>query len=526
MRSGPTPAPLSGADLPPMGPMGGNPMGSADFSLVTFLNEIATFVPPTTLRLMWGYLNRLSAVGKFDPRQASAEIDRINSFAILVKMSVPKRKITSKFLLDLENFIDLAKKATYRSTIPRNERELLACLAPWEPIYTPNGMKYACELVEGEMTLAGKVEGLTEFTDELFTLHSRSYGLEVTANGEHPFWLESRYAHHESWVPLHDIYRGIEEIGRKKYLSHPQHMSLIQASTFKFNEISLGTETARLLGYVISDGTWKEINGRVAQPSFTNTNMALVEDVAGIAKKLNYRLNDVINVNRPEHWLEAHTIYLNEHENRSPQSRISAITMPMTQLVKDLGLMNKSSLGGLQVLPENELIEFVRGVFNGDGTINRHKIAIPSVNFSMGISERRADEFQFILWRLGINSLVYSRMQDNSTCPEYYTLVSTKVDVEKILTMLEDRKYPDIFKVAREEMETRKKPYHPHKIEKSSLWLPVTGVKKVGSGRVIGWQTNPTHTIIGRLGLLTHNTSVSEVVSAPRTARKRFLGFV
>jgi hypothetical protein len=122
--------PVPAAQPPPISDQQGftsvTPKGSMELGTLDFLNEITPFVPVHIRNMLWGYVNRLTSVSKFTPRQADAELDRINAVAMLVKMSIPRRKMSAKLILDLDNFIDFCKKQVWRAVIPRNERELLA----------------------------------------------------------------------------------------------------------------------------------------------------------------------------------------------------------------------------------------------------------------------------------------------------------------------------------------------------------------------------------------------------------------
>jgi len=540
MRSGPTPAPLSNADIaPPMGSFGGAVLGSSDFSLATFLNEVSMFVPPSIARNLWGYVNRLTSVGKFDPRQASAEIDRLNSVAMLLKMSVPKRKVTSKFLLDLENFIDFGKKQVYRASVPRNERELLACLDPEEPVYMPSGMKYAWELKNGDMTLAGEVQGMSLFEDEKYELTTWAYGMNIKANGEHPFWLQPRFHKGDksvpTWVSLKNIYEEVERL-QIKYRRHPHHIQLLNAAQFKFDETRVSKPIAKLLGYLCSDGIWYANSSKSGErydrtPTFTNVTPSLVADFKQLALGLGFEVGEYPSKPHAS-WQQATNISLREYHmggsgaNRMP--RLETLTVSMRDTIKMLNV-DKTTFGKIQTLPNDELLEFTNGYFNGDGCLHIRKGGHVTITFHVGLSKRCADELQFMLWRLGINSDV--QMRDNSKVKSHYNkmyivAVLSRPDVDRLVKMLDDRKYPNKFKRAIELLAS-KPLYHPHDEAASATWVPIRNIKRISRGSVVGWTTSPSHTIIGRLGMLTHNTSVSEVVSAPRGgARRKFLGFI
>lgn len=64
--------------------------------------------------------------GKFDPRMVEAQFHRSNAMAGMLSMAVPRRRITTKFVLTLENFSEYHKINVLRAALPQPERQIMA----------------------------------------------------------------------------------------------------------------------------------------------------------------------------------------------------------------------------------------------------------------------------------------------------------------------------------------------------------------------------------------------------------------
>ena len=126
----------------------------------------------------------------------------------------------------------------------------------------------------------------------------------------------------------------------------------------------------------------------------------------------------------------------------------------LKNLIRDWGLFGKESYKDLQLLPTSQLKAFIQGFFNGDGSISVGKrtgrdTEKVDVTFCIGISKRLAEEIQFMLWRLGINSKVNLQKNMARSCGIFYTVrVYRRDDKIKLIQMLDDRKYPQKFRHA------------------------------------------------------------------------------
>jgi len=115
-------------EAPPAGPApypyGGGPM--VDESIIKFINSPDDFVPATVRRESWGWAMRLMGLGKFTPNQAMATRYRFRQYLVNLRLSYPSWSIDADFLREHDNLSNLVSIQTYRATVPRNERELIA----------------------------------------------------------------------------------------------------------------------------------------------------------------------------------------------------------------------------------------------------------------------------------------------------------------------------------------------------------------------------------------------------------------
>lgn len=151
---------------------------------------------------------------------------------------------------------------------------------------------------------------------------------------------------------------------------------------------------------------------------------------------------------------------------------------PFKKRFRELGVISRDTFGKLQCLKENELKEFVNGYFNGNESMNvsRHR------HFRIGISERQAYEFQFILWRLGIGSIVTHNIRKDGIKGGCWV-----IHVHKGAIPSQENPNRRI-----------KKP--------PSIFKHIVSIKKIGIGTVIGWAVDPSQEIICRQGLRSHNS--------------------
>jgi hypothetical protein len=114
LSQGEEPQGESGYVLPPSDP-----------DTVRFINEIAGYVPAEFRDLAWGYLNKLVGMSKFEPTGARAAKKWAQAFSIEMKSAVPTRKVTARFITDIDNFLFFFRMNVDRATVPGREREMI-----------------------------------------------------------------------------------------------------------------------------------------------------------------------------------------------------------------------------------------------------------------------------------------------------------------------------------------------------------------------------------------------------------------
>ena len=120
-------APLQG-DLGLLGgmPTRGPPIGPTDPDMAQFINDIRGIVPPMLKDSSWAYSSNLLGMSLLTPRLAEAIRCRFKAHAQLLKMKVPKRRITPEYSIWLDNLLLLGTIQTSRATRPEPERKILS----------------------------------------------------------------------------------------------------------------------------------------------------------------------------------------------------------------------------------------------------------------------------------------------------------------------------------------------------------------------------------------------------------------
>lgn len=382
------------------------------------------------------------------------------------------------------------------------------CLTGDQWIYTPKGAVKVSEVYEGQPTLGGFVKGLHRFEDDVYEVEVNS--MVIKANGEHPFWAmkerpsdRNARPRHRRWMKLSEMFEINQS--KKNPKKHPGlFVCLTRPSAWRIEERSVGLDFAKLLGYLMSDGYFAERQSA----SFANTRESILSDVAEIGARVGAEMGFKVNARATQ---SATALYLvGRHGSRQSL---------LLDRLREMGLMNRDTLGPIQNFPEAELAAFIQGYFNGDGTLTIPKVAgmvkAPQVrvSFYVGIHERQARELQFILWRLGVNSHIRYRLRapkgSKEIPPGYQGCWEIEVgetrSVKKLIAFLDDRKYPERFAKAREIL-ALKSEGSAHFEDEEGVWLPVTSIRKAGRDFVYGWQAVPDSEIICANGLKTHNS--------------------
>lgn len=371
------------------------------------------------------------------------------------------------------------------------------CIPLDEYIYTPDGVVQVKNVYEGMPLLGGCVKDPYVFEDEVYEVEIGSN--KFIANGEHPLWVTKHSgADHKTpngqWIRIEDIFNHYEN---KKSKDSIWWSYRYKSNNFEFNTISIGKKFARLLGYLMSDGYWS----REQSVKFTNVNRDLLEDFAEIAVSVGQEYEFGVKEYVKGKGVD---MMLTRHGNFNNGS-------PLKNKLRELGVIDRDTLGKILLLEKDELIEFVKTFFNGDGLLVVGERII-RIHFFLGIHKKQAYEFQFILWRLGINSFVTYELKDGINYKGCWEIqVSRRKEVEKLLNILEDRKYPEKFHSAKALLKTMSKSMDSQE-DMSGDWITINKIKKIGKKRVMGWKTDPSSEIISYNGLKTHNSGKGVVI--------------
>jgi len=375
------------------------------------------------------------------------------------------------------------------------------CIPEGEFVYTPKGIIDVKDVYDGLEILGGVVKEPHSFEAEVFEVLI-SNKIKFIASGEHPLRISKYRAkdglRDSKWATVEQIYNHYEE---KKSDDTRWHVSRYFDNNFKFDEISVSKKLARLLGYLSSDGYYRELQSI----KFTNKNQDFLDDVEGLTSCLSDEYG--ISIKKREKG-DSFDYYLTGDSG----SNVSILKNKF----RELEIINRNTFGKIQQFSKDCLHEFIIGYFNGNGTLYvRPDGAGTEVSFYVGIHKNQAFELQFILWRLGILSYIDYRKRDfygdrkienPKGCWE--VAVGEKNSLEKIFNILEHTKYPDKFEKAIEVNNNLLMTSQHYKTEKEE-WLPITEIKKIGVKKVIGWKTEPSREIISYVGLRTHNSGKS-----------------
>ena len=304
------------------------------------------------------------------------------------------------------------------------------CMTGDSLVYTPSGPVRADSIQEGQETLGGKVAFLSSHKDDIYQIHFLN-GTSVKVNSEHPLYVQEK-----GWTKCEDL-----KIKDKVEFS--------PASRFDIPSISVSTSIAKLLGYLTSDGYW----GFCQSVKFTNNNPLFLNEVANLAKTLFPDITPKLR-NKGSKGFDLHLT----------QKHGSSSSNPIDTYLKDLGVYNKDSFGHIVTFDILAIQAFISGYFNGDGYLwhyerpDRPGQYRSEIGFAIGISEKKAQDFQFMLWRLGIHSIVKSEWMKSSTRPFYRVVVSRQTSQVKLLDFLDPSKYPEKFAAHRKILNTIGRP--------------------------------------------------------------------
>ena len=358
------------------------------------------------------------------------------------------------------------------------------CLDGEDFLYASNGCIEAREFSVGQNSLAGHIKTNRPFEDDVYEV-TFSNGNKVKCNLEHPFW----------WIPYKKKSAGewkpLKEILAKDKITHGSKYGYVyfaEASEFKLDTVEL--KSPRLLGYLCSDGY---VIGESQSIKFTNNN----EKFLGEVERLVGADFPVIDCKRYKKNNGYDILLTQKSANYSGNE--------LKNFIRSLNI-TKDSYGKILSGDSEGLREFVRGFFNGDGYLlirqrknGYGKTPHVEIGFCIGNSNRKAHEFQYILWKLGITSYICKERFKSST-GEFCRVKVNQTSIKDCLSILENTKYPEKFERAEEVLAL--KPEYRHKYRN---WVSIKKIEHVGRKVVSGISTESGE-LFGVCGMKTHNT--------------------
>lgn len=374
--------------------------------------------------------------------------------------------------------ITLHKYQTIIDKSPARFKGLIAgiqCIEENEFIYGPNGLRRVGELKNGDEILGGAVSDLHSFEDQIFELRFNN-GMKIKLNREHPIYC--RVKGKEDWFKVEELVKLFEE---RTFGIKVAEGFFYESKDFNLkNDFEL--KGPKFLGYMTSDGTW----AKNQSAKFTNINPIFLKEMESLVC--------IFQEVKPRFYKKGKgwDILFTTGDKGTPN--------PVNRYMYELGI-TRDTFGKIQEAPDEQLKEFIAGYFNGNGYLVNNKRKdrrdISILAFCIGISRRKALEFQYILWRLGIRSHLKEEWMTKSTRP-FYRLVVDSNSINKIVSFLDKSKYPKKFENVNFGYGTRN----------NDKWITLSSIKSIGKGKVVGFETT-THEIITYLGLKTHNSGKS-----------------
>jgi anaerobic ribonucleoside-triphosphate reductase len=198
----------------------------------------------------------------------------------------------------------------------------------------------------------------------------------------------------------------------------------ISTKTSEVNGVTITPELARLVGYFIADGNYDVKDGDFYNVVFTfdKSSEALMEDVCSIIKKLGFN----------------YTVY--DYSKRDVgEVQIIGSKKKLYELFYDRLKIEKTKAPGKRLpnwilnLPKELLVEVLRGLIAGDGTIYASRERGSFIQIS-STSKILIEQLQLIFTLLGLETRVYVRMHEGSIGVEKgYEVVETGHDVWSIV---------------------------------------------------------------------------------------------
>lgn len=346
------------------------------------------------------------------------------------------------------------------------------CIVKGQYVYSPNGPIEVSSVQEGQVLLGGTSNFIDSHEDSTYRI-SFANGTSLDVNGEHPFFTQS------GWKKADD-------------LTVQDGVQFLDADKFPINKTTtIPASLAKLLGYLLSDGYFAPRQS----VKFTNNNLALIEDVEHLVTE---HFPSLHIKRRPKN---------NGYDVHFVQKHGTSQHNPLDLYLQEVDVYYKDTLGHILTAGDEAIKSFIAGYFNGDGYLWHYKRPTrpgyrSEIGFAIGVSERRAYEFQYLLWRLGIHSIIKKEWMKKSTQWFYRVLVSQHESQLKLLDFLDPIKYPDKFLQHKEILATYRK-------KQKQEFIRVKNIHSLGTKRVYSWESDSGE-IIGPVGMRTHNCGKTE----------------
>ena len=401
------------------------------------------------------------------------------------------KNIDYQKLGDIAGFLSFQPSFTFNALLDCDKKiifletgnQIGKCLHIDEFLYTSEGIQQMSDLKSGDNGLGGMIERGEDFEDDLYEVVFQN-GIKIICNKEHPF-----YSKHSK--NINDRKAGFKAL---KDLKIKEYVFFTPAKEFQLTKKRI--KYAKLLGYLCSDGY---VNGERQSIHFTNNNISFVKEVADLAKK---------SFNIDCKWIKmdqnGHRVYLTIIKKGCIGKNKSLIKEYINNLK-----ITPHSFGDIVSGDKRSLTDFIKGYFNGDGylLIRKRKNGfgtLPSIEigFSIGNRRKKAYEFQYILWKLGIFSFVVpEKMKGNKDGTLFYRVKVNSWSALDMMNLLDWDKYPDKFLEAREYLEN-----NPYKRKNNRNWISIKKIKYIGKGKLANISTS-TEQIFCYCGMKTHNTA-------------------
>ena len=356
------------------------------------------------------------------------------------------------------------------------------CIEANEYVYTSTGPIQVKNVSCGDTIYGGRILSKNSFEDDAYLVRFQT-GIKIIVNGEHLFWWkQKKTAKKELWKRVKDI------VPVKQYKYGSVYFPTIQDDGINIKE-------AKLFGYLSSDGYLAVSNGQTIK--FTNTNKEFLDEVELLATSL---FDVAVNKREKGNGWDYHIVHKKDKQN------------PLRSYLLSFGLTN-DSIGSMVCGNKDSLREFISGFFNGDGylLIRKRKtgygtLPSPEIGFCIGVSNKKALEIQYILWKLGVYSHISKETMKKSTVPFYRIKVNT-ISTEKLIGILDHSKYPEKFKEALSILKR-----NPYPRINGQNWFQISSIKPIGKRTFVGIKTE-SETFLSYCGMLNHNTGKNDAIA-------------